>query len=154
MESISEWIQCSKTLSDEDSSTQKVDGWKQLNTLKHYSVIDGADMVLTQHQNCRTLPRSPNGTYSMVLTKHKNNRTINRPYILTEKFIKKILRRNPVRLNSKIWTSILFCPLQDILIVYTLDMWTMKCYTLIQYLSIAIFEGSFNLICFETLIHF
>ncbi|KAK3101853.1 hypothetical protein FSP39_006810 [Pinctada imbricata] len=65
-----EWIQCSKSLSDEDSSTQKVDGWKQLNTLKHYGVIDGAVMVLTQHQNCRTLPRSPNGKYHETLPRY------------------------------------------------------------------------------------
>jgi len=48
-------------LMDEDNSSIKTDGWKQLNILKHYKVCDGAELVLTQHQKCRTLPRSPNG---------------------------------------------------------------------------------------------
>ncbi|XP_061187688.1 plexin-B-like isoform X2 [Saccostrea echinata] len=57
-----EWTKHGKILCDEDSSTPKIDGWKQFNTLKYYKVEDGAEMTLLEHQNCRTLPRSPNGS--------------------------------------------------------------------------------------------
>lgn len=57
-----EWTRQGKILCDEDSSTPKIDGWKQFNTLKYYKVEDGAEMTLLEHQNCRTLPRSPNGS--------------------------------------------------------------------------------------------
>ncbi|XP_055999844.1 plexin-B-like isoform X4 [Ostrea edulis] len=57
-----EWTKSGKILCDEDSATPKIDGWKQFNTLKYYHVEDGAEMTLLEHQNCRTLPRSPNGS--------------------------------------------------------------------------------------------
>lgn len=47
-----------ETLQDEDSSTEKVDGWKRLNTLQHCRVHDGANMVLLKRHH--TL-KSPNG---------------------------------------------------------------------------------------------
>lgn len=57
-----EWTKEGKILCDEDNSTPKIDGWKKFNTLKYYKVEDGAEMTLLEHQNCRTLPRSPNGS--------------------------------------------------------------------------------------------
>lgn len=60
---ITEWTKEGKILCDEDNSTPKIDGWKKFNTLKYYKVEDGAEMTLLEHQNCRTLPRSPNGKH-------------------------------------------------------------------------------------------
>ncbi|XP_078341905.1 plexin-B-like isoform X5 [Crassostrea virginica] len=51
-----------KILCDEDNSTLKINGWKKYNTLKHYRIDDGAELTLLEHQNCLTLPRSPNGS--------------------------------------------------------------------------------------------
>lgn len=60
---FTEWTKEGKILCDEDNSTPKIDGWKKFNTLKYYKVEDGAEMTLLEHQNCRTLPRSPNGKH-------------------------------------------------------------------------------------------
>ncbi|XP_021370944.1 plexin-A1-like isoform X3 [Mizuhopecten yessoensis] len=57
---------------DEDNTTIKVDGWKQLNTLRHYKVLDHSEMVLTHHQNCRTMPRSPNGSVHSMGYPHRD----------------------------------------------------------------------------------
>lgn len=58
---FSDWVNENKTLQDEDHTKWKENGWKQLNMLKDYKIPNGADVVLTQYQKCRTLPRSPNG---------------------------------------------------------------------------------------------
>ncbi|XP_063438884.1 plexin-A4-like isoform X2 [Mytilus trossulus] len=58
-----DWVNENKTLQDEDNLKWKDNaGWKQLNMLKDYKLCNGADVVLTQYQKCRTLPRSPNGS--------------------------------------------------------------------------------------------
>ncbi|XP_052083178.1 plexin-B-like isoform X8 [Mytilus californianus] len=57
-----DWVNENKTLQDEDNIKWKENGWKQLNMLKDYKLSNGADVVLTQYQKCRTLPRSPNGS--------------------------------------------------------------------------------------------
>lgn len=57
-----DWVNENKTLQDEDNLKMKENGWKQLNMLKDYKIPNGADVVLTQYQKCRTLPRSPNGS--------------------------------------------------------------------------------------------
>ncbi|CAC5406678.1 PLXNA [Mytilus coruscus] len=59
-----DWVNENKTLQDEDNTKWKENGWKQLNMLKDYKLPNGADVVLTQYQKCRTLPRSPNGFYN------------------------------------------------------------------------------------------
>ncbi|XP_052083139.1 plexin-A4-like isoform X3 [Mytilus californianus] len=59
-----DWVNENKTLQDEDNIKWKENGWKQLNMLKDYKLSNGADVVLTQYQKCRTLPRSPNGFYN------------------------------------------------------------------------------------------
>lgn len=56
-----DWVNENKTLQDEDNLKWKDNGWKQINMLKDYKLCNGADVVLTQYQKCRTLPRSPNG---------------------------------------------------------------------------------------------
>ena len=58
---FSDWVNENKTLQDEDHTKWRENGWKQLNMLKDYKIPNGADVVLTQHQKCRTLPRSPDG---------------------------------------------------------------------------------------------
>ena len=55
-----------KILCDEDNSTLKINGWKKYNTLKHYRIDDGAELTLLEHQNCLTLPSSPNGMLSLL----------------------------------------------------------------------------------------
>ena len=47
------------TLQDEDSSTQKLEGWKKINTLQHYLVFDGAEMALVRRYQSI---KSPNGS--------------------------------------------------------------------------------------------
>ena len=47
------------TLQDEDTSTQKVDGWKKINTLQHYRVFDGSECALIRRY--QTI-KSPNGS--------------------------------------------------------------------------------------------
>ena len=47
------------TLQDEDSSTQKLEGWKKINTLQHYRVFDGAEMALVRRYQSI---KSPNGS--------------------------------------------------------------------------------------------
>ena len=47
------------TLQDEDSSTQKLEGWKKINTLQHYHVFDGAEMALVRRYQSI---KSPNGS--------------------------------------------------------------------------------------------
>ncbi|CAG2189704.1 PLXNA [Mytilus edulis] len=59
-----DWVNENKTLQDEDNLKWKDNGWKQINMLKDYKLCNGADVVLTQYQKCRTLPRSPNGFYN------------------------------------------------------------------------------------------
>ena len=72
---FSDWVNENKTLQDEDHTKWKENGWKQLNMLKDYKIPNGADVVLTQYQKCRTLPRSPNGmiflfTYTFKFFNH------------------------------------------------------------------------------------
>lgn len=47
------------TLQDEDTSTQKIDGWKKINTLQHYRVFDGSECALIRRY--QTI-KSPNGS--------------------------------------------------------------------------------------------
>ena len=57
----SEWKKGSVpiTLQDEDSSSQKLEGWKRINTLQHYRVFDGAEMALVRRYQSI---KSPNGS--------------------------------------------------------------------------------------------
>ncbi|XP_033744858.1 plexin-B-like isoform X3 [Pecten maximus] len=73
---------------DEDNTTIKVEGWKQLNTLQHYKVLDHSEMVLTHHQNCRTMPRSPNGSVHSMGFTHRDAAPI---------------ARNENEVGTKIW---------------------------------------------------
>ncbi|XP_069141265.1 plexin-B-like isoform X2 [Argopecten irradians] len=73
---------------DEDNTTIKVEGWKQLNTLQHYKVLDHSEMVLTHHQNCRTMPRSPNGSVHSMGFPHRDAAPI---------------ARNETEVGTKIW---------------------------------------------------
>ena len=58
---ISEWKKGSVpiTLQDEDSSSQRLEGWKKINTLQHYRVFDGAEMALVRRYQAI---KSPNGS--------------------------------------------------------------------------------------------
>lgn len=47
------------TLQDEDSSSQKYEGWKKINTLQHYRVYDGSECALIRRY--QTI-KSPNGS--------------------------------------------------------------------------------------------
>ncbi|XP_071156701.1 plexin-A4-like isoform X1 [Mytilus edulis] len=53
----------SKTLEDEDNMKWVDNGWR-LNMLKDYKLQNGADVVLSQYQKCRPLPRPPNKCYN------------------------------------------------------------------------------------------
>ena len=58
---ISEWKKGSipVTLQDDDTSTQRWEGWKKINTLQHYRVVDGAECALVRRY--QTI-KSPNGS--------------------------------------------------------------------------------------------
>ncbi|VDI05347.1 plexin A [Mytilus galloprovincialis] len=57
-----DWVSENKTLQDEDNVKLKENGWKQLNMIKDYKLPNGAEVVLSQYQKCRPVPRSPCGT--------------------------------------------------------------------------------------------
>lgn len=62
----------SKTLEDEDNMKWVDNGWR-LNMIKDYKLQNGADVVLSQYQKCRPLPRPPN---SKILCFQKNLITV------------------------------------------------------------------------------